>query len=57
MIEVLISPTPVMKWTFLFRAQGTIKISEKMIAASKSNRLIGCKVYFTGFFGIEGKKK
>ena len=37
-------PIPGSNLTFKFIAHGTIKISENIIAASKPNRVIGCKV-------------
>ena len=49
-------PSPVMKCTFRFNAHGTIKISEKIIAASKPKRLIGCNVTSLALSGVKQKE-
>ena len=46
-------PIPGLNLTFKFIAHGTIKISENIIAASKPNRVIGCKVTAEACFGFK----
>ena len=49
-------PSPVINLTLRPRAHGTIRMSEKIIAASNPKRSIGCNVTSTAFSGFRQKE-